>query len=240
MLRRSRACISIALFAAAILLCGDGASSGSSSKTTATAADGGSATDQVTSSGEQYPECRTGLPRFLSDGDCDPSTNTPECFFDGGDCCSCSCVDGPTYTCGHTGFHCLDPEVSCTDDDATCIEWEKGDSFCNEYNNNEDCSWDGGDCCACTCVDTEDNTCAGTSFNCIDPNAECFVEEDERTDDGGSTAVGEASATSTSASTCIPSKGGDGFCNYGNNIEVRLQRGPEKADRGTVAGLGKG
>lgn len=218
----------IALSAAAIRLSGGEANSSSSSSpstgATVTVTESGSAVETVTSSGEEYSECRTGLPRFLSDGDCDPSTNTMECSFDGGDCCPCTCVDGPTYTCGHTGFDCLDPDASCTDDeDSSCVEWEKGDSFCDEYNNKEHCSWDGGDCCECTCNDTEDNTCADNDFNCLDPNAECFSDDEEggvTDDDAGIT---DDDATSASAeSTCVTSKIGDGFCNYINNIEVRI------------------
>ncbi|CAN0193229.1 unnamed protein product, partial [Ectocarpus sp. 13 AM-2016] len=29
------------------------------------------------------------------------------------------------------------------------------DRYCDYYNNNEECDWDGGDCCACTCVSGE-------------------------------------------------------------------------------------
>lgn len=30
------------------------------------------------------------------------------CDWDGGDCCECACVDG-SYSCGETGYNCLDP-----------------------------------------------------------------------------------------------------------------------------------
>ena len=32
--------------------------------------------------------------------------------YDGGDCCSCTCVDD-TYSCGLSGFDCQDPNTSC-------------------------------------------------------------------------------------------------------------------------------
>ena len=47
---------------------------------------------------------------------CDPQ-NVPECNYDGGDCCSCTCVDTPSYTCGIAGFSCVDPSADCVEDD---------------------------------------------------------------------------------------------------------------------------
>lgn len=40
--------------------------------------------------------------------------------YDGGDCCVCTCVDTPEFTCGDEaigGFACLDPSAPCVDDD---------------------------------------------------------------------------------------------------------------------------
>lgn len=38
--------------------------------------------------------------------------------YDGGDCCSCTCVSTETRTCGEYGeYACLDPSASCVDDD---------------------------------------------------------------------------------------------------------------------------
>lgn len=38
-----------------------------------------------------------------------------ECGYDGGDCCSCTCIDVPPATCGSpVPFDCHDPEVSAS------------------------------------------------------------------------------------------------------------------------------
>merc|ERR1712226_1400275 len=71
---------------------------------------------------------------YLGDGACDPDTpyNTPECNFDGGDCCRETCNFDSNYGCaneasqgyGPFGFFCLNPELDeyvdpneCTVDD---------------------------------------------------------------------------------------------------------------------------
>lgn len=37
--------------------------------------------------------------------------------YDGGDCCVCTCQDGPDYECGDLGFSCIDPDAPCVDDE---------------------------------------------------------------------------------------------------------------------------
>ncbi|CAB1107131.1 unnamed protein product [Ectocarpus sp. CCAP 1310/34] len=49
---------------------------------------------------------------YISDGFCDSSNNISGCDYDGGDCCSCDCLDD-TYQCGVVGFTCIDPTSSC-------------------------------------------------------------------------------------------------------------------------------
>ena len=44
------------------------------------------------------------------------------------------------------------------------------DGACDAYNNNEECGYDGGDCCLCTCI--EDGKCGFNDFDCVDPSAE--------------------------------------------------------------------
>lgn len=52
-----------------------------------------------------------------------------------------------------------------------CIPTD-GDSKCDETNNNPECNWDGGDCCAATCYENcqkkglEKCWCPYTTFNC--------------------------------------------------------------------------
>ena len=45
---------------------------------------------------------------WMRDGACDPQNLIPECSWDGGDCCNCTCVDGD-FVCGADGFFCVDP-----------------------------------------------------------------------------------------------------------------------------------
>ena len=122
-------------------------------------------------SASQYTDCAEDL-RRLSDGFCDSATNNLACNFDGGDCCSCTCVETPRYSCGSNGFNCLDP--ACPDEDPSpypnCtgnFNWLT-DGWCDpiETNNNPACGYDGGDCCACTCVDGPLYSCGSNGFNC--------------------------------------------------------------------------
>lgn len=94
----------------------------------------------------------TGTPAFIGDGPCDPSNSNLSCNYDGGDCCECTCIDGPEYTCGSNGYDCVN--AACTHPDVRSsypecagdsLLW--GDGFCNEVNNNLDYGYDGGNCC---------------------------------------------------------------------------------------------
>jgi len=54
----------------------------------------------------------------IADGKCNPSLNTPECNFDGGDCCEDSCSDSfGFYPCGSgiQSYNCLDPRFKIAD-----------------------------------------------------------------------------------------------------------------------------
>ena len=52
------------------------------------------------------------------DGVCNEQLNSPECYFDGGDCCLEDCTD-----------------CNCISSNLTCIESELGDGICQDYNN---------------------------------------------------------------------------------------------------------
>ncbi|CAM9431050.1 unnamed protein product, partial [Hapterophycus canaliculatus] len=57
-----------------------------------------------------------------------------------------------------------------------------GNGFCDPENNIEECGYDGGDCCSCTCeslgVWDDDYACsADVGFDCKDEAAPCFGEE---------------------------------------------------------------
>ncbi|CAM9457144.1 unnamed protein product, partial [Hapterophycus canaliculatus] len=103
---------------------------------------------------------------------------------DGGDCCPCTCEDSSYYSCGDYGYDCLNPAVSTECSSAPtpsptpspypeCSGYLSfiGDGYCDFSNNNEECDWDGGDCCPCTCEDTIDYSCGYLGYNCLDPTA---------------------------------------------------------------------
>ena len=86
--------------------------------------------------------CET--PSWYGDGICDDENNNEACFFDGGDCCGsnvntdycnvCQCLEGGGGVSGGTTTG-----VGCNQ--------YIGDGFCDDINNNLDCTYDGGDCC---------------------------------------------------------------------------------------------
>lgn len=122
-------------------------------------------------------DCSSSVIADVGNGMCDAENNTPSCEYDGGDCCACTCEDGPLYACGEDAFDCLDPACDvmsgasasdlypfCTGDVSTI-----GDGGCNTANNDPSCGYDGGDCCACTCVDGPVFVCSSLDFACDDP-----------------------------------------------------------------------
>eukprot|EP00903_Cladosiphon_okamuranus_P011008 g10397.t1 len=54
------------------------------------------------------------------------------------------------------------------------------DGYCDRYgeetNNVEECGFDGGDCCSCTCQASTEWGCDPQSFRCNDTSAECYGE----------------------------------------------------------------
>ncbi|CAN0006371.1 unnamed protein product, partial [Ectocarpus fasciculatus] len=103
-------------------------------------------------------------------------------------------TDTPNRQCGTWqhywgNFFCIDPEAPCVDDDYFTVDmiencgrpWDVGNGYCDEENNNELCgksSYDGGDCCSCTCQNDFDDDWACTRFACIDPEAVCVDDDD--------------------------------------------------------------
>ncbi|CAN0048971.1 unnamed protein product [Ectocarpus fasciculatus] len=126
---------------------------------------------------------------FYRDGECDANNNRAECEYDGGDCCPCTCQDN-TYDCGISAFACIDPDAPCVNDDDYTVDMAEtcggnisylADGDCDNANNNEECGYDRGDCCSCTCVD-EAYECGTNGFACIDPSAECVDDDDVTAD----------------------------------------------------------
>eukprot|EP00903_Cladosiphon_okamuranus_P005790 g5737.t1 len=160
------------------------------------------------------------FPRSIGNGYCNHYNNKPECDYDGGDCCECTCVvdeddEDDGWKCSHNaGFACIDPAAPCVDDDEITVEMVEhchnagniGNGYCDEGNNTAECNYDGGDCCECTCespVDADDDYIC-TEFACVDPEASC-VDDD--------------SITIDMLDACDWVTGiGNGWCNIGNNI----------------------
>ena len=58
--------------------------------------------------------CSAENPSYIGDGYCDfTDYNTADCGWDGGDCCESTC-NGSEYSCGMTGYLCLDPNALTT------------------------------------------------------------------------------------------------------------------------------
>jgi len=119
--------------------------------------------------------------------------NTDMCDWDGGDCCQATCTMPDGSECDNIVFDCLDPTAADYGASSNCTaaapSWI-GDGYCDnnlnadddpEYNNPA-CSWDGGDCCADTCVeDTYDCT---ADFYCTDPDSPDYGTNNGITDPG--------------------------------------------------------
>ncbi|CAM9921269.1 unnamed protein product, partial [Ectocarpus sp. 6 AP-2014] len=199
----------------------------------------------------------------LVDGYCDEDNNNETCGYDFGDCCECTCVspwDDDDWYCSSdgSGFACIDPAAPCVDDGDITIDMVEncgyvrglGDGWCDDWNNNELCGYDGGDCCECTCVappatddwdndwdDDWDGACGG-GFACIDPNAACVNDDDITVGmetpsnkcggrgrfaciDPEAFCVDDDSFTVDMIENCeYPWGVGDGYCNQQNNNEL--------------------
>merc|ERR1712072_380311 len=66
-----------------------------------------------------------------------------------------------------TDCECKDPNHKPDRPESPCgsPQWF-GDNFCDDDNNNEECGWDGGDCCG---DDIQTDYC--NDCDCLDPNA---------------------------------------------------------------------
>ncbi|CAN0485268.1 unnamed protein product [Ectocarpus sp. 12 AP-2014] len=136
-----------------------------------------------------------GDPWNVGDGWCDQGKNNEACGYDGGDCCECTCENAhdDDYRCME--FSCIDPNAACVNDDDITFDMVEncgyvsgiGNGWCDTGNNKEECGYDGGDCCSCTCQSAwdDENSCSSeyTSFDCQDPSASCFGEGTTGSDD---------------------------------------------------------
>lgn len=154
-----------------IAICGwDGGDCCGSSCLSCSGQSEGSCKDPNGDDGPEFPLCSYNS--YAGDGDCDYYANTPDCGWDGGDCCNSTCVDS-TYTCSDDAdsYYCRDPSAS--DAFPGCDVSSKsylGDGDCDGSTYNTlMCGWDGGDCCNSTCVSST-YSCSG-GFDCRDPTA---------------------------------------------------------------------
>ena len=78
-----------------------------------------------------------------------------------------STKNSTTTTTSTGGSTMTSPYISTSSAGGCNSEWI-GDNFCDDINNNMDCSYDGGDCCA-SCGDVV-NTLFCSACRCLDPN----------------------------------------------------------------------
>jgi hypothetical protein len=103
------------------------------------------------------------------DGFCDAPYNTAECGFDGGDCCSDTCIG--TLYCGTTIFACVDPSSAfagqCSGPSSALLQLGNGECTSFDWGGFDTavCGWDGGDCCIRSCQ----GPCAQALLDCRDP-----------------------------------------------------------------------
>ena len=169
------------------------------------------------------------------DGYCDDSNNHFDCSFDGGDCCGsnvntlvcteCQCLEGgdggnfttfgTTGTIGTTGtFSTITTNATGTSgttsippgttSNGSCNQWV-GDGSCDDSNNIEACSFDGGDCCG-----SNVNTIFCTVCHCLE---------------GGGSGGNTTAPFGTTTGVCNQ-WAGDGFCDdINNNLDCNYDGG---------------
>ena len=154
---------------------------------------------------EGNPACCVPNPRFIGDGACDPDApyNIEVCDFDGGDCCKGTCNKDSAFGCtvkegdeladyGPFGFYCVDPSKLNAINSNFCQTDEKyrvGDGNCDPMLNNQDCNYDGGDCCShsCSALFSFFQCGSGEGYDCIDERYMDSKPTNEPTNDTTST-----------------------------------------------------
>jgi hypothetical protein len=90
---------------------------------------------------------------WIEDGQCDDATNTPECHFDGGDCCGVNVHYGECTKCQCLTSVTEPPAPTPTSPECIHKNWIE-DGQCDDATNTPECNFDGGDCCGVN-VNTE-------------------------------------------------------------------------------------
>jgi len=157
--------------------------------------------------------CNVRNPSFVGDGWCDSLTyNNANCNYDGGDCCSQTCKASWWNYCGINGYNCINPlyatsaptSVPALSSNPSSLPTAQsavptpiptspynfvGDGICDATYNNAANNWDGGDCCASTCVSgtpPTGNPCGQYPYICLNPAAtdSCAVAGDAKLGNG--------------------------------------------------------
>ncbi len=167
-------------------------------------------------------ECGVCFGDGIPDGDCDCYGNVfDECGECGGDGSDCN-DDGGGGTGGDDGGWGSDCDGN---------EFWIGDGFCDIINNNQQCGYDGGDCCPGDCIDGTYSCIenGGDCYDCINPNSADNAPGGQCNDDGGGSDGSSVIGTSCGdgliydcAINCVnenvaSSMIGDGICNDNNN-----------------------
>ena len=88
---------------------------------------------------------------FYQDGYCDDSNNTPECNYDGGDCCPpYADVEYGNWDEFCSSCQCLEPTTTTTTTTTpapVCKSDYLGDGYCDDCHNTVEGNYDEGDCC---------------------------------------------------------------------------------------------
>merc|ERR1712224_499478 len=113
------------------------------------------------------PTC--GNEAWKGDGNCDDVNNNKGCEYDGGDCCEGTSKGGKVRTKFCAKCECLDPDqLNICEGECGGVKYQ-GDGFCDDYNNNCGCEYDGGDCCEATANKNKVKKAYCTACECLDP-----------------------------------------------------------------------
>ena len=141
-------------------------------------------------------------PSWHADGICDDENNNEACFFDGGDCCGIVVVLGFCNLC-----QCLEEGGGGNN----CYYGNYGgiaDGFCDDINNNQDCHYDGGDCCGSNVNTQYCNIC-----QCLEGG-------------GGGSGGSTTPSGTTTAGACNDGWITDGYCDdINNNLDCSYDGG---------------
>ena len=93
---------------------------------------------------------------MVGDNYCDDGNNNQECNYDGGDCCgpnvntqyctACQCLGDGGSSGGNGTLGTTTPSLTTNSGGCSSPNWV-GDGYCDDGNNNQECNYDGGDCC---------------------------------------------------------------------------------------------